>query len=181
MNFDPGQNYFELFVIQQQFHLDPASLAPRYREIQSAVHPDKFANGSDQEKRLSVQTASMANDAFETLKSPLKRALYLLRLKGFEFNEQATAQLDPVFLMQQMTLRETIGEAKHQSDPFDVLDEVSDQVNKSRKEIIEEIRQGFDELPQASLQEIRILTQKLQFFDKLTEEIQIVEAQLEDV
>ena len=76
------QNFFELFDIPVAFQIDSGLVAERYRKLQQALHPDRFANASDSERRLSVQRTAQVNEAFQTLKSPLLRARYLLQLKG---------------------------------------------------------------------------------------------------
>lgn len=75
-----GKNYFELFGLSVQFDVDIRSVADRYRELQRATHPDQFASGTDQEQRIAVEQAALVNDAYQTIKSPLKRAQYLLEL-----------------------------------------------------------------------------------------------------
>jgi len=77
-----SQNYFELFGLPNQFHTDLNALSERYRELQRVTHPDRYANASDQEKRIAMQGATLINEAFQTLKNPLQRAQYMLSLKG---------------------------------------------------------------------------------------------------
>ncbi len=68
------QNHFELFHLPQRFALDMAALDAAYHEVQNQVHPDRFAHASDAEKRVAMQWATRANEAYQTLKNPLKRA-----------------------------------------------------------------------------------------------------------
>ena len=68
------QNHFELFGFPLVFDIDQTQLAERYRELQRSLHPDRFANASEQERRVSVQKAAQVNEAFQTLKAPLARA-----------------------------------------------------------------------------------------------------------
>ena len=95
-------NHFELFDLPQTFAIDLAKLDQVYRRLQGEVHPDRFATGSDSEKRQSLQLATQANDAYQTLKSPLLRARYLLQLKGIETLEESNTAMPASFLMQQM-------------------------------------------------------------------------------
>jgi molecular chaperone HscB len=69
---DFKQNHFELFGLPVSFHIDSAKLESAFREIQNQVHPDRFANKGDAEKRLSMQWATHANEAYQTLKKPLE-------------------------------------------------------------------------------------------------------------
>ena len=68
------RNHFELFHLPPQFALDMHALDAAYREVQNRVHPDKFINASGAEKRVAMQWATRANEAYQTLKNPLKRA-----------------------------------------------------------------------------------------------------------
>ncbi|MCL1048332.1 co-chaperone HscB [Shewanella abyssi] len=110
-------NYFELFSLSPSFDVDTAILAERYRDLQRAVHPDKFANASEQDKRLSVQRTAQINDAFQTLKNPIQRAEHLLALKGLELSHESTTLKDTQFLMQQMEWRESLEEVSDSDDP----------------------------------------------------------------
>ena len=114
------QNYFELFGLEPGFEVDLSAIAESYRELQRAVHPDRFASASDQERLLSVQQAAHVNEAYQTLKSPLLRARYLLELQGIALNDTDTT-MDPMFLMEQMELRESLAGVAGQSDPFAAL------------------------------------------------------------
>jgi molecular chaperone HscB len=111
---DFNQNYFEIFQLPVSFDLDEDQLAVRYRQLQSTVHPDKFVGATDHEKRLSLQWATQINSAYETLRSPLPRAIYLLALK--DVNIEDNPQLDPMFLMEQIELREQLEDIGEQAD-----------------------------------------------------------------
>jgi molecular chaperone HscB len=113
-------NYFSLFDFTPAFDIDTALLAARYRELQKAVHPDKFANGTEQQKLLSVQRTAQVNDGYHTLKQPLRRAEHILSLRGIDLSHETTTIKDTAFLMQQMEWRETIEDIK-QSDSAQVL------------------------------------------------------------
>jgi molecular chaperone HscB len=63
------QNHFELFQLPQQFAVDSAQLDRAYREVQNTVHPDKFVQASEAEKRVAMQWATHANEAYQTLKN----------------------------------------------------------------------------------------------------------------
>ncbi len=75
-------NYFALFGIEESFDVDTAKLSEIYQTLQKKVHPDKFAHASSQEQLLAVQKSAQINDAYQTLKQPLKRAEYLLNSYG---------------------------------------------------------------------------------------------------
>ena len=177
---DFSKNYFALFDLPERFELDTADLAERYRELQRVVHPDRYANASEQERRLAVQGASHINAAFETLKQPLARARYMLSLHGIDLNAQQESTSDAMFLMEQMELRETLAEARAKDDPYAVIDQVMDRLGVQRKALIDAFPAQFEDAGEASLEAVRESVRKLQFLEKLRSEAEKVEAELED-
>src|SRR5437773_10894736 len=107
------QNHFELFGLQPAFSLDETALERSYREIQSRVHPDRFAHASDAERRASLQWTTRVNEAYRTLRDPVQRAKHLLELHGVDVAFETNTAMPAEFLMQQMELREKLDEAKH--------------------------------------------------------------------
>ena len=79
-----NQNFFQLFDLPESFDLDVAHLSAKYRDMQTEIHPDKFAGAAEQEKMRAVQMTSYINEAYSTLKSPIKRAAYILSLRGMD-------------------------------------------------------------------------------------------------
>jgi len=110
------QNHFDLFQLPQKFAIDMSALDSAYRNVQGQVHPDKFASASDAEKRVAMQWATRANEAYQTLKSPLKRATYLCELHGVDLQMESNTSMPKAFLMQQMEWREALEEAKEGKD-----------------------------------------------------------------
>ena len=173
----PVQNYFELFDLPVSFDVDPDMLAVRYRTLQQHVHPDKYVTSSAQERRLSIQHAAHINDAFEALKNPLKRAQYLLELKGMLANESG-AGLDHGFLMEQMELRETLEAIPEAENPPAALDHFLVEINNYEKEFVETLRGQFAASTEESLKQANVAVKKLQFINKLKEETIELEDQL---
>lgn len=131
------QNYFELFQLPAQFDLDVDDLAQRHRTVITRVHPDQFAHKSAVEQRVALQIASLANQAHDTLKSPLKRAQYLLQLNAPELADtEARVQLPAEFLMQQMQWREALEEGK--------ADEVTAEVQQLHEKIMAQLKNACD-------------------------------------
>lgn len=106
------QNYFELFGLEPTFNLDLAALESNYRKIQSESHPDRFVTALAGEKLQSMQTATLANEAYRTLKNPAHRAKYLLGLQGINAIAETNTAMPAEFLMQQMEWREALEDAK---------------------------------------------------------------------
>ncbi len=173
------QNFFELFSLPVRYALDRAALDSRYRELQRSVHPDRFARAGGQERRVAMQHATHINEAYQTLKDPLKRARYLLELRGRAIDDQQTVQADPGFLMQQMDLRERLGEVREQDDPLAALDTLAREIGSLYKALETELASALDNEAQDTEQAVA-LVQKMQFFTRLQQEAQELEADLED-
>ena len=102
------KNYFMLFGLPERFEVDGGVLQARYRSQQLQCHPDITVGAGAQERRIHAQMSAYVNDAYRTLASPLKRAAYLLSLKGITLDSETDTQLPADFLMTQMVLRETV-------------------------------------------------------------------------
>jgi len=172
-----NSNFFELFDLPVSYDVDLAQAKQRYMELQRQVHPDKFANSSDQEKRLSMQQTSWINEALATLKDDVLRASYLLKLKGDDINLENETTMDAGFLMQQLEMRERLEHIKQESEPLDTLDEMAKEI----KSLSNEIMQGFaDSYNSESTEQAREYIRKLQFMQKAKKEINKLSAELED-
>jgi len=106
------KNHFELFQMPVMFEIDTQQLDAAYREVQGRVHPDKFVTATDAEKRVAMQWATRANEAYQTLKNPLKRAMYLCELNGVDLVTESNTHMPTAFLMQQIEWREALDEAR---------------------------------------------------------------------
>ena len=110
------QNHFALFHLPQQFAIDTAALDAAYREVQNQVHPDKFVSAADAEKRVAMQWTTRANEAYQTLKSPFKRVVYLCELNGVDLQVESNTAMPTAFLMQQMAWRESLDDVRDTRD-----------------------------------------------------------------
>jgi molecular chaperone HscB len=104
-------SHFDLFHLPARFTLDLEALEHAYRTVQAQVHPDRFAAAGEAQKRIAMQWATRANEAYQTLRDPLKRATYLLSLRGIDVGASENTSMEPAFLMQQMEWRERVEDA----------------------------------------------------------------------
>ncbi|MCZ4373792.1 co-chaperone HscB [Vibrio diazotrophicus] len=168
-------NYFELFGLPTQFQLDGSLLSSQFRELQKRFHPDNFATASERDRLMSVQKTAEINDANQILKSPISRAEYLLSLNGVELRgEQQTLQ-DPMFLMEQMELREELEAITDSSDAESALFDFDSKVEKMYKQHLIQVEQ---ELNSEQWNSAADTVRKLKFIAKLKNEIERVEDKL---
>jgi molecular chaperone HscB len=165
---DLSANHFELFGLPVAFAVDGEGLAARYRELQAETHPDRFANASDQDKRRAQQGASRVNDAFQVLKDPRARARYLLELKGAPVDERRP--LPPLFLMEQMELREALEAARNAEDPMEVVEATLEGAKKRLEAMTAELSACFDDGGPEALARAAETVLKMQFIQKLEED-----------
>ena len=116
MTVNLNQNHFELFGLPARFAVEPLALEARYRELQREVHPDRFAAAPDAERRVSMQLATRVNEAYQTLKSPLRRAVYILKLRGVDPGLETNTAMPAGFLMEQISWRERIEAGSEEPD-----------------------------------------------------------------
>ncbi|QYJ91521.1 co-chaperone HscB [Shewanella halotolerans] len=168
-------NYFELFSLSPSFELDTAVLSERYRELQRAVHPDKFANASEQDKRLAVQHTAQVNDGYNTLKHPISRAEHMLSLKGIDLSHESTTVKDIMFLMQQMEWREALEEIADSDDPDEAIEHLHQSFGEYRSDITAQLAQKIGSEEASVLEQAADLVRKLKFMDKLQAELERAE------
>ena len=173
--FFKDKNYFELFSIPASFQVDTRELTDSYRQLQSRFHPDRVAGGSEQERLRSVQATSLLNEAYETLKSPQKRAAYLLSLRGVDVEQVSQDDLSPDLLMEQIELREQLEELPRDESALDTLETLRERVTSRQ----EQGQQKFaDALTAEDLETARKNYYEMQYFAKLSTEIESLEEDL---
>ncbi|MCC5517929.1 co-chaperone HscB [Vibrio splendidus] len=168
-------NHFELFGLPLQFQLDGSLLSSQFRDLQRKFHPDKFAIASERDRLLAVQKAAQINDAYQVLKNPISRAEYLLVQHGEDIRGEQQTMQDPMFLMEQMELREELEDIADSSDPEDALFAFEGKVSKMYKQQLSAIQQ---ELESEAWLEAADRVRKLKFIAKLKNEIELVEDRL---
>ena len=131
-------NHFALFQMPVCFDIDIGQLDAAFRELQGRVHPDRFAAASDAEKRVAMQWATRANEAYQTLKNPLKCAAYLCELNGVDLGIESNTAMPPAFLMQQMEWREALDEARGAKD-IGALEILERELASARRERLAQI------------------------------------------
>ena len=173
-------NYFELFNLAPGFHLDVEQLAHTYQRLQQITHPDKFASAGDRERLLAVQKNAQVNDAYQTLKSPLKRAEYLLSLRGLDLQHEHQTMQDSAFLMQQMQWREELEDIEHADDPAEQLVQLDKQIKHMMDQQFAELAEILQDNGEEANLAAANLIRKLKFMLKLRHEIELKDDMLND-
>jgi molecular chaperone HscB len=128
-------DYFTFFGFPRKLELDTAALEKEFYALSRHLHPDVFAQSDEQERAWSLEQSSMLNDAYRTLKDPIKRTEYLLRLEGVELGEQSKRATEKA---------RASGEVKKQVVPTDLLEEVFE-LNMHLEELRMQKKAGEDD------------------------------------
>ncbi|HYM75424.1 MAG TPA: Fe-S protein assembly co-chaperone HscB [Candidatus Dormibacteraeota bacterium] len=108
-------DYFTFFGLPPKLNLDVSTLEKDFYELSRKLHPDLNARAGIQEQEWSLEQSSLLNDAYRTLRDPIKRTQYLLHLEGIVLEEQSKSATEQA---------RATGEVKKQIVPPDLLEEV---------------------------------------------------------
>lgn len=182
---DLTQNYFQLFGLPQCLLSDSDELTDKYRKLQREMHPDKFASKSAEEQRLSVQFISLVNTAYQTLKSPLLSAEYLLTLADHPLNSENLTVNNGEFLFKQMEWREQLADLSRELksnciEAFaasEQLGALRSTVGQERQTLIMSLERAFE---QQDYENMKDDVAKLHFVEKMLKNIDQLEDELVD-
>jgi molecular chaperone HscB len=153
-------DYFTFFGMPQKLNVDTKQLERDFYDLSRHLHPDINAGSSGREQEWSLDKSSQLNDAYRTLRDPISRTEYLLRLQGVQLEEQSQAATEEA--------RRT-GGLKKQQVPPDLLEEVFE-LNMQLEELRMNKKLGEDD--RSLEQEVQDTKKHLQTrYDKLIEEL----------
>ncbi len=173
----PDATHFDPFGLTPGWELDPGALEAKYRALSLQLHPDRFAQAGPKERRLSLEHTSALNEAYRTLKDPVRRAFYLLRLQGVNLEDEAAAQRAKMpmdFLEEVMAQREALDAAKAKRDP-DRVQELAQDVLRKKKVCME---QAVEALQQAQTEKAAHALGRVRYYERFLEEVEAIEEEL---
>ncbi len=178
---DPGADHFQVLGARRAFEVDLAAIERRYRELTRTLHPDRFAKADPRARRASLQRSVQLNEAWKTLRDPVRRAEYLLSLSGIEVGgEEGTRRLGeggerqrvPVpqdLLMEILELREALMDARQAHDDGRVA-ELSAEVRGLRDGAMADVTEALGATPPALDAATRALV-AVRYYDRFLEEV----------
>ena len=172
-----ANHYFELFKLNPAFNIDLTALESNFRKIQSESHPDRFVTATSAEKLQSMQLATLANEAYQTLKQPAYRAKYLLEQQGIIAISETNTAMPTDFLMQQMEWREAIEDAVDNKD-INALESLLKEMRAETEALKEALTVLIDK--EKDYAAATASTRKLIFIDKVSADIHKAIEKLED-
>jgi len=125
------QTYFALFSLPRKLNIDIAALERDFYKLSRRLHPDLYARKSAEEQAWSLRQSSLLNDAYRTLKEPVARTTYLLKVEGVRIEDENSETRDL--------------QAKQNRVPADLLEEVFE-LNMQLEEMRANLKMGEDDL-----------------------------------
>lgn len=161
-----GDDHFSLFGLPARFDLDAEALESAWRTVAAQVHPDRFATASPAERRVAMQWAARANEAYRQLRDPLLRARYLCEQAGVDLQTESNTSMDTAFLMQQMTWREMMDDARNDAG---VLAELRTELEDARQQMRAALTRLLDEQRDYAAAGLKV--REWMFVEKLAQEL----------
>jgi molecular chaperone HscB len=157
------KNDFELFSLPPKFVLDLTALSAAFHKLQLLTHPDRYASGTDAEKRISLQLTTRVNEAYQRLKLPLSRGAYLCELHGIPVDAETNTAMPSAFLIEQMQWREALDEGDAD------LPNLLLQVNLKKTQLMLSLERNLDHEQNFSLAAADV--RQLMFVDKFLQSL----------
>jgi molecular chaperone HscB len=158
---------FALFGLPERFAIDLAQLDAKWKQLQGAAHPDRFATETAAAQRVAMQWAVRINEAWRRLKDPLARAAYLCALHGMDIEAESNTAMPGAFLMQQMEWREALSEATSLA----AVDALADEVAASRNTTLKSLEAQIDGAAQVDWRAVAGTVRGLMFVDRFVSDI----------
>ena len=156
----PAHEYYEFFDMPRHLAIDAKDLEKRFYALSRQLHPDLFSRKPEREQEYALEASAVLNDAYRTLKDPIRRALYVLKQEGFDIAEQGTKDVPPELLEEVFDLNMALEELRTgDEDARAQLESARHRFEGMRGEIDDAMRAKFAEWDsrheRAKLDEIR--------------------------
>ena len=161
-----AQDHFSLFGLAPRFALDLDALEAAYKRVQAQVHPDRFAAGSAAERRVAMQWATRANEAYRALRTPLARASYLCELNGAAIEAETNTVMPREFLAEQLEWRETLDDARGDAPALQAL---ADEVDAAQADVEARLGEALD--ARHDYRGAAVLVRQLMFIERIRGEL----------
>ena len=181
---DAKRDYFSVLGFARAFAIDAAELERRYKEMTKVLHPDRFARADALARRASLERSVQLNEAWRTLKDPVRRAEYLLSLHGISIGESAglggpgkseehpTLPVPQVLLMEVLELREALA-AAHAAKDLSECEALIAQVRGRLGTVMDDVAKGFlASPPELSTVAARLVT--VRYYRRFLDEARIL-------
>jgi molecular chaperone HscB len=135
-------DYFEVFGLSRALAIDPAALEKIFHELSRRYHPDYFTAASEADRVQALRMTALINDAYRTLRNPIRRVEYLLGLEGFKSDGSKVPQ---ALLMEVFEINEQLEEVKAGTASIEQIDSLRAQIREKREQFDAELQKASDE------------------------------------
>jgi molecular chaperone HscB len=182
---DAAADHFQVLGVERGFALDREALERRYKELTRVLHPDRFARAEPRARRASLARSVQLNEAWRTLKDPVRRAEYLLSLAGVEVagesgtvrpgraGERERVPVPQALLMEVLELREGLAEARAAQDHGRVQT-LADDVRRRRESALRAVGSVFGQKA-PDLEAIARDLVAVRYYDRFLDEVAVHE------
>jgi len=164
-------NYFVLFQLPLTLPVDVNTLNAQYQRLQRQFHPDNYVLSSDYEKAVIMQKSATINNAYRTLKDPIKAAEYRVSLESINIDAEHNTIRDPEFLGEQFELREKLDDIENAQD-LALLDKFYNEIILRNKDIYTSLLAAID---QSNWQVAKTIIYRLRYLARLIEQIELLQ------
>lgn len=182
---DAAVTHFQVLGAPAAFDVDLPALERRYKDLTKQLHPDRFAKADPQARRASLQRSVQLNQAWKTLRDPVRRAEYLLSLAGIDVGTEEGTQrrgadgvkqklpVPQSLLMEILELRESLMEARQAEDDGRVA-ELAAEVRGRKQAAMTAVGEALRAQPDGS-QDVDAAARELvavRYFDRFLDEVE---------
>jgi molecular chaperone HscB len=164
----PPENYFDFFNLERKLGIDAAELDRRFYALSRRLHPDLFFRREERERGYSLEASAVLNDAYRTLKDPVRRAEYLLKENGFDVGEQKSSNVPPELLEEVFELNMALEESRGEEIQA-ALAKFGRMLGDSDRELERQFERYDASLDRAALADIRALLNRRKYIRNLIE------------
>src|SRR5881296_1068401 len=164
-----NMDYFEVFGLPRLLGIDTLVLEKTFHNLSRKYHPDYFTTASPSEKTRAVRMTALLNDAYRTLRNPVRRVEYLLSLYGFKPDSSKVPQ---ALLMEVFEINERLEEVKAGRASVEEADSLRAQIKEKRERFDSELQRAsveWDELMKRSEGEPKLKDQLVRLTEILSE------------
>ena len=170
---------FQMLGVERRFDLDLAVLEKTHRELSRALHPDRYAQTGASERRAALEKAASVNEAWRTVRDPIRRAEALFRVHGIVVGEDKEPKATPAFLMEVLEEREALADARAAKDLTKVR-AVGEKMAARAKDIEQKLAAGFGSAADtAAIAALVPLLGELRFYKRFLDEVSAIEEENE--
>jgi len=172
----PPEDYYTLFGFAHSLRLSKEDLEQRFYALSRKLHPDRFMRRPEQERQYSLEASSILNDAYRTLKDPIKRAEYVLRQEGFDIGEQRSKDVPPELLEEVFELNMALEEMRGGDDSArPQLEQAEANFTKMMSDVDNQLQALFENYDRApsreTLAEVRGVLNRRKYIQNLVDEV----------